>query len=159
MQKGKGRYSITKTYGHDLGLSATFRQQRAESHCRHIHGYALGFKLEYGCDTLDENGWVYNFGGLKPLKEWLFSTFDHKMLIAEDDPALSILKTMEKTCDNVSIVIVPKVGCEAFAKLVYDQAVYSLQRDFEAMLRGVHVVSVECREHGANSAIYHGPGY
>ena len=28
----------TKTYGHDLGLSAAFRQWRAESHCRLIHG-------------------------------------------------------------------------------------------------------------------------
>lgn len=155
----QGRYSITKTYGHDLGLSATFRQHRATSHCRHIHGYSLAFRLEYGAMTLDENGWVYNFGGLKPLREWLFSTFDHKMLIAEDDPALGTMKTMEGVFDNVSIVKVPGVGCEAFAKLVFDQAAYLVRGDIEDVSRGVHVISVECREHGGNSAIYHGPGY
>jgi 6-pyruvoyltetrahydropterin/6-carboxytetrahydropterin synthase len=161
MQKEKGRYSITKTYGADLGLSATFRQQRAESHCRHIHGYALGFKLEYGCATLDENGWVYNFGALKALKEWLFATFDHKMLIARDDPARSVIEAMKQTFDNVNIRVVDAVGCEAFAKLVFDQADWLIRAGYDqsAQSRGVHIISVECREHGGNSAIYYGPGY
>ena len=35
-------YRSSKTYGHEIGLSAAFRQWRAQSHCRLIHGYALG---------------------------------------------------------------------------------------------------------------------
>ena len=35
-------HRATKTYGHDLGLSVAFRQWRADSHCRYLHGYAIG---------------------------------------------------------------------------------------------------------------------
>lgn len=31
-------YQSTKTYGHDRGFSCAFRQWRADSHCRLIHG-------------------------------------------------------------------------------------------------------------------------
>ncbi len=150
------QYMITKTYGHDLGLSATFRQMNAESHCRHIHGYALGFKLTYGTSVLDGNGWVLDFGSLKPLKQWLYDRFDHKMLVHKNDPAASILRSMAAACDNVAIVEVDGIGCEAFARQVWYKANDFLQDNEEAWNRGVRLLSVECKEHGSNSAIYNG---
>ena len=30
-----------------------------------VHGYSLGFKLVFECDSLDERNWVMDFGGLK----------------------------------------------------------------------------------------------
>lgn len=47
-------YLSTKTYGHEVGLSATFRQWRAKSHCRLLHGYSLSFRFEFEANTLDD---------------------------------------------------------------------------------------------------------
>lgn len=152
-------YQVTKTYGHDIGLSACFRQWRAKSHCRFIHGYALSFKFTFQAETLDENGWVIDFGSLKPLKQWLVDNFDHRLVIAEDDPAINTLMALS---DNdlmegklADVTILPRVGCEAFARRAYDEAAALLY----AMEWGdrVRVHSVEVREHGANSAIYNNP--
>lgn len=152
-------YRVTKTYGHELGLSATFRQPTAKSHCRFIHGYALGFKLVFEADRLDENGWVKDFGSLKPLKQRICDTFDHKMLLAADDPYLAHLQ--DALCfDGVpvlgDIVVVPKVGCESFAYMVGRWAHDTIT--LSECDRGVRVVEVECREHAGNAASYMG-GY
>lgn len=148
-------HRVTKTYGHELGLSATFRQHRAKSHCRFIHGYALGFKLVFESDTLDDNGWVKDFGGLKPLKQRLIDTFDHRMLVAEDDPCKAWLETLEYGGEQlVQIVIVSAVGCEAFAHMVWSWAEELITDDERR--RGVRLVEVECREHAGNAASYMG---
>ena len=61
-------YSVTKHYPHSLGLSVVFRQFKATSHCAQFHGYALAFTAELTASTLDRRGWVYDFGGLKPIE-------------------------------------------------------------------------------------------
>lgn len=147
-------YRSTKTYGHNLGLSACFRQHRAQSHCKFIHGYSLEIRIEFGAETLDERGWVVDFGSLKGLKKRLEDTFDHKLLVAEDDPMREVLLALEN--DGLAdVAIVPGTGCEAFAKMVCDMATEHLQ-DIKQDLR-CWVYSVEVREHGANSAIYINP--
>jgi 6-pyruvoyltetrahydropterin/6-carboxytetrahydropterin synthase len=159
-------YRITKTYGHDLGLSACFRQHRASSHCQFFHGYALSFKFTFESDELDECGWVLNFGGLKPLKQWLCDTFDHKLLVATDDPALDRILSLAdgrgvwNTPPLAQVEVIDAVGCEAFAKLAWDEATALLRvwstREVAPLTNGVRLVEVEVREHGANSAIYTG---
>lgn len=152
-------YQSTKTYGHDQGLSACFRQWRAtHSHCSKLHGYALAFTIVFEADELDERNWVMDFGGLKELKSFLVNTFDHKLVVAEDDPYLDEITALGGiACADV--LVLPAVGCEAFAKLVYDWAsqhyggVWRTDNGHERVMR---VVSVECREHGANSALYIG---
>lgn len=149
-------YQVTKTYGHDLGLSACFRQWRAQSHCRFLHGYALSFKLTFEAKKLNDCNWVIDFGGLKTVKSWLQDTFDHKLVIAEDDPAINTLMALSDPDlpegQLADIIILPSVGCEAFAKHVYDYV------DNWMMMLGhkprVRLVSVEVCEHEANSAIY-----
>mgnify|MGYP001588063145 CR=1 FL=1 len=46
-------YKSTKTYGHAIGLSAAFRQWRADSHCKYLHGYALAVKFVFEAGELD----------------------------------------------------------------------------------------------------------
>ena len=151
-------YLVTKTYGHDLGLSATFRQWRAQSHCRFMHGYSMSFKLEFGCDKLDENGWVINFGALKPVKTYLENTFDHKTLVAKDDPAIEVWRSLSKDKSPggqlIQLVEVERTGCEAFAKMVHSFVESNILSEEQYASRGVILRSVECREHGANSAVY-----
>jgi 6-pyruvoyltetrahydropterin/6-carboxytetrahydropterin synthase len=161
-------HRVTKTYGHELGLSATFRQHRAQSHCRFIHGYALGFKLVFESKELDENGWVKDFGGLKPLKAALVEAFDHRMLVAQDDPELERLEALgspmsigatmrpRKQAQLAQVTVVKAVGCEAFARMVWGWA-NALITDDERK-RGVRLAEVECREHAGNAASYMGVG-
>lgn len=145
----------TKRYGHEQGLSCTFRQWRADhSHCRFLHGYALSVTLEFEADQLDHRNWVMDFGGFKEVKERLKELFDHKTVVAEDDPELDWFREGEKR-GLLDLVVVPHVGCEMFAKLVFDMV-----QDWLANLeRGVHcrLTKVEVSEHGANSAIYRAP--
>lgn len=141
----------TKTYGHEVGLSCCFRQWRSESHCRLLHGYALAIRLEFEADVLDLRNWVVDFGGLKSFKGELENTFDHKMLVAEDDPEKELLCSLAGM-GLADVVVVEATGCEAFAKLIFECAEIWL-KDAGYGDR-VRMRSVEVREHGANSAIY-----
>ena len=146
-------YRSSKTYGHEIGLSACFRQHRAHSHCRLLHGYALAVHLEFEADELDINNWVVDFGSLKSFKAQLETTFDHKLLVAYDDPKRHQLENLE-AYGLAEVVIVEATGCEAFAKLIYETAQLWLEDNgFTPRVRMHHVT---VREHGANSATYTG---
>lgn len=147
-------FRSTKTYTHASGWGCVFRQWRAESHCRFPHGYALQFKLTFEGD-LDENGWVVDFGGLKKVKEWLAEHFDHKWLVAEDDPYRKVFESLEAQ-GVAQIIIVPAVGMEAFASQVFDQVdwiLHAIPITLHNVGGRVQLVEVEVSEHEGNSAI------
>ena len=147
-------YSSSKTYGHDLGFSCCFRQWRADSHCRLLHGYALAIRLEFEADTLDDKNWVVDFGSLKNLKSIFEQLFDHTLVVAEDDPDLDTFVDLnDKGIANV--VFVENTGCEAFARLIFDYTDAWLEDDTSYKPR-VRMRSVTVSEHGANSATYTG---
>jgi 6-pyruvoyltetrahydropterin/6-carboxytetrahydropterin synthase len=169
------KFYSTKTYGNDRGLSCCFRQWRAShSHCSTLHGYSIGIKLIFECDTLDDKNWCMDFGGLKEFKAWADSMFDHTLVVAEDDPMLDFFKHMNEIVDIESkdhlsklphergalcdLRIVPGVGCEMFAKMAYDKmAELIASGDMRYPINPtVRVKSVEVFEHGANSATYEG---
>ena len=140
----------TKTYDHSEGLSCCFRQWRARSHCRLIHGYALAFKFVFAARELDDCGWCFDFGGLKPVRAWLHEMFDHTMLVAEDDPDLSEFKRLEEK-GMLALRVLPKVGCEATAEHVFHHVARYVA---EQTAGRVWLETVEVREHGGNSALY-----
>ena len=108
------QFFASKKYGHERGLSAAFRQWRASSHCRFMHGYSFEFEFEFGSNKLDENNWVVDFGSLKDLEAWLRQTFDHKTLVATDDPEYSYYEEMHQK-GIIDMVSVDSTGCEMFA--------------------------------------------
>ena len=77
----------------ELGSTA-FRQPRAASHCKYIHGYQLKAEVTFACNELDSNNWVFDFGGLKDLKHIYKTQFDHTLVIANDDPEIELLKEL-----------------------------------------------------------------
>jgi len=144
-------YYSTKTYGHNIGLSAVFRQPNADhSHCHLLHGYSLAFKFTFGCNDLDSKNWAVDFGGLKPLKKWLEDNFDHKTVIDQNDPHLNDFRILE-TKDLCSVVVMDGVGAEKFAEHAFNFANDLIR---EKTNNRCYCVRVECSEHGANSAIY-----
>lgn len=143
-------YFSTKRYGHNIGLSACFRQPKAHSHCKFLHGYSLAFKFTFGCNELDERNWVVDFGGLKTLKTMLENTFDHKVVLDKDDPHLMDFRVLQAK-ELVDIVVLDGVGVEKFAEHAYEMAT----KVVDVLTDGrCWVEEVECAEHGANSAIY-----
>lgn len=142
-------YKSTKTYTHAQGLSCCFRQWRAESHCRFLHGYALQVEITFSAEVLDERGWVVDFGGMDEVKSFLKSTFDHKLLIAEDDPQKELLWALNGA-DLAYTVMLKRVGCEAFAKYIFDW----VNEWIGYKTARVKLESVSVREHGGNAAIY-----
>lgn len=162
-------YLSTKTYGTDRGLSCCFRQWRAmHSHCSLLHGYSIGIKLIFECETLDDKNWVMDFGGLGQFKSWTEYMFDHTLIIAKDDPHLEMFRQMAAmgkqdqggVCD---LRIVDAVGCEKFAELAFNQmnSILDTLKQFPDQGRYpinpmLKLKSVEVFEHAGNSAVYEG---
>jgi 6-pyruvoyltetrahydropterin/6-carboxytetrahydropterin synthase len=145
------KHQSTKTYGDAVGLSSTFRQWRADSHCNTLHGYALQVGLVFEADELDERNWVIDFGSLKPVKQWLADMFDHKTLVAKDDPEYDFFLQMSER-GIIDMVPVEAVGCEAFAMMIAEHVQEYLVLTGDAPR--VRLKSVEVREHDANSGLY-----
>jgi 6-pyruvoyltetrahydropterin/6-carboxytetrahydropterin synthase len=147
-------YRSTKTFGHEVGLSCAFRQWRANSHCNKLHGYALSFTFTFEADELDARNWVVDFGSFSDLRDRLKYWFDHTTVVASDDPLIWFFRDADQL-GLLSLRELDSVGCEAFAATAFYLATGWLQG--QAGLRPrVRLVSVEVREHGANSAIYLG---
>lgn len=141
------KYQSTKII--ELG-SCAFRQWKADSHCKFIHGYRLVAKFWFGAETLDERNWVVDFGGLKELKKVLEHQFDHTLCVSADDPQLTLFKQLHDAgvCDLR--VMNKGVGIERTAEWCFDVA--------DSHIRGITknrccVERVEVWEHEKNSAI------
>lgn len=99
--------------------SCAYRQWRADSHCRLVHGYSMSFYFEFECDTLDARNWCMDFGGLRPLKHKLEEWFDHTLLVSEDDPMRAELEKLGEL-KIAKVVVVGKAGCEGLAEFLYE---------------------------------------
>jgi 6-pyruvoyltetrahydropterin/6-carboxytetrahydropterin synthase len=144
-------YYSTKHYGHNIGLSAVFRQPNADhSHCHLLHGYSLAFTFTFGCTELDNKNWAVDFGGLKPLKAWLEDHFDHKVAVDASDPEMETM-LMLQNLGLAEIRVFDGVGAEKFAEHAWRFADTLIR---EATDNRCYCVRAECAEHGANSAIY-----
>ena len=143
------------------GFTCCFRQWRAKhTHCSYLHGYAISFKVYFEGD-LDENNWVWDFGGMKRAttkidgkspKEWMDYMFDHTVVVAEDDPGIKGFETMDKL-GVIQLRIIPATGAEKFAEYIYNK----LQEFVDTETEGrVKVTKVKFMEHGKNAACYIG---
>jgi 6-pyruvoyltetrahydropterin/6-carboxytetrahydropterin synthase len=140
-------FSSTKIF--ELG-SCAFRQWRASSHCKFVHGYRLVAKLWFGCNALDDKNWVVDFGGLKELKAVFEKQFDHTLCISGDDPLLPLFEQLHASGAADLRVMTKGVGIERTAEWCFDVA--------DGHVRGITnnrcwVDKVEVWEHDKNSAI------
>ena len=110
----------------------------------------MAFKFTFGCKELDNKNWAVDFGSLKPLKKWLENTFDHKIAVDENDPEIETFRQLEEN-GLAELSVMDGVGAEKFAKHAFDFADSIVRADTN---NRCYVESVECMEHGANSAIY-----
>lgn len=149
-------YQVRKRFRNGKGFSCAFRQHGAtHSHCRLTHGYEIGIELIFEAHTLNENNWVIDFACMKELYSDYEKTFDHKVVIALDDPHIEHFTYM-RDIGAMEITFVDKVGCESFAKLAYRMAEHWLYAHHSEGIqnRGLRVVSCEVSESDKNSALF-----
>ena len=145
------KHYSTKHYGHNIGLSAVFRQPNADhSHCHLLHGYSLAFTFTFGCDELDNKNWAVDFGGLKPLKAWLEDMFDHTFLVSQDDPYRETFQKLDEE-GVIQMRVLPNAGMEGTAEFVYEKVNDMIKKKTDGR---VWVTQVEVRENEKNSAMY-----
>lgn len=111
------KYVSTKEYIDAFPIA--YRQWRSDSHCNQIHGYSLTLKFYFETDDLDVRNWAFDYGGLRPLKDFLESILDHTMLVAVDDPEYDFLLELGKR-KLAKITEVEKTGCEGLADWLYE---------------------------------------
>lgn len=140
----------TKRFG---PISTGHRQWRAKNHCSFVHGYGRIVEITFGAYELDDKGWVQDFGALRCIKQLLESAWDHRTLIAHDDPALEELKKLDKL-GIINLNVVPKPygpGIEQSAHWVFD----IVNAEIISQSKGrVFVEKVQIWEHENNSAIH-----
>ena len=134
----------------ELGSTA-FRQPRADSHCRFIHGYQLKAEITFAANELDNNNWVFDFGGLKDLKQIFKDQFDHTLVVAGDDPEMDVLLQLNEKGVAQLRIMIGGVGIERFAEWCFKTADTFVD---EATEGRVWVESVTVYEHDDNFASY-----
>jgi 6-pyruvoyltetrahydropterin/6-carboxytetrahydropterin synthase len=151
-----GKFQSSKVFD---GFSTVFRQHSAENtHCKFLHGYGISFKV-YFEGELDHRNWVWDFGGMKRAKTlidgmqpkvWMDYTFDHTMIVAEDDPWLDAFKEMD-SAGVAQVRIIPATGAEKFAEYIFNKINPFVLEETEGRVR---VTKVKFMEHGKNAAYY-----
>jgi len=151
-----GKFQSSKVFD---GFSTVFRQWKAtDTHCRFVHGYGISFKVYFEGD-LDHRNWVWDFGGMKRAKtqidgmspkEWFDYTFDHTMVIAEDDPELAAFQQMD-AAGVAQVRVIPATGAEKFAEFIFNKVNEFVKTETDNRVR---VIKVKFMEHGKNAAYY-----
>lgn len=122
------RHTVTKRFSE---ICTNHRHWHAPTHCALIHGYARSVELTFACEELKE-GWVLDLGGLKELRKALEEAWDHKTLIASDDPLLADIQALaEKGALAVTVMDVTRghgPGLEESCRFVADLAAPIVER-------------------------------
>lgn len=132
------------------GFPCTHRQWRDEGHCRFVHGYSREFSFWFKSKSLDDKGWVMDFGGFKEFKAFLEDYFDHTFLANMDDPELPLFIEMDKK-EIIKLRVLESVGMEGTSKFLHTKMNEYLDKKTQGR---VWCFRVETRENEKNSGIY-----
>ena len=134
-------------------ISTGHRQWKDDGHCSFVHGYGRYVEFTFACNERDDKCWVIDFGDLKHVKKWLEDEWDHRLLLAHDDPLLEEFKKIDKI-GGCNLNIMPKgygPGIEDSCKWVYDNVNRIVS---EKTLGRVWIEKVRVYEHENNWAEY-----
>lgn len=153
-------FKSTKRFGpistNHRNWHALTNPNRDSRKCGRVHGYSRYVEFIFVGDY-DQQQWVVDFGNLRDIKKIIEDTWDHKTLIASDDPGLMDLKDAEsKGLLDLSIVDVSNglewgPGIEGSCKWLFD---ISSPIIFEKTNGLAAIESIRIWEHEINSAMY-----
>jgi 6-pyruvoyltetrahydropterin/6-carboxytetrahydropterin synthase len=120
--------------------------------CAAVHGYDREVIFTFAGE-IDQYGWIFPFGDLKKVKEFLEFYFDHTTILAADDPRLDTIDLNQMDCGGLlgTLKVLPSgVSMEMSSMFIWERV-----NPFIYHRTGgrVYVERVECREHERNSAM------
>lgn len=104
----KPQTTCTKTY---TDIPFAHRQPSHKGHCRFIHGHNWSFQLTFVASELDECGFVFDFGKLGAVKEFL-NQLDHALVLNDTDPLLNI-EALDAVLEFTGRNLVTMADCSA----------------------------------------------
>ena len=134
-------------------ISTSHRQWKDDGHCSFAHGYGRYVEFTVACEERDERGWVMDVGDLRDIKQWLEDEWDHRLLIAHDDPLLGTFQGLHKLGGvNLNIMFEGYgPGIEDSCKYVYDNINPMIQKKTKGR---VWIEKVRVYEHENNWSEY-----
>lgn len=75
-------FTCSKSYS---DIPFAHRQPHHSGQCSFIHGHNWSFRFTFGCQELDESGFVVDFSNLRFIRDWLMENLDHAFLHNLDD--------------------------------------------------------------------------
>ena len=142
-------YKSTK-YFKEIGPCA-YRNHKSDTDCYLLHGYCRSFKFVFGCNNLDRQGFVVDFGGLKDVKRQLQEWFDHTVILQSDDPLVSTFRQLDEQ-GQCKLQTFPLISSEGLAEWTGEYVDSVLQEKYKGRC---WVISSEHIEAEKNSAIYY----
>lgn len=155
-------YLSTKKFGpisvgHRQPLAA---ETRDSARCMWAHGYGREIEFTFIATELDARGWVVDYGGLRPVKDWIESQWDHRLLLTDTDPLLYKFQELDMLGGvNINIMDSSKgwgPGIEQSCKFLFDNINTMIQNMTSDRCE---IYSVRVWEHALNSSIYINPKY
>lgn len=97
-------------YGHRL--------MEYEGPCARLHGHNARVEVELSSRTLNRLGFVADFYDVeRAARDWLMATFDHRLLLRDDDPVIPHLRAAGE-----AFVALPfNPSAENLARMVFDR--------------------------------------
>ena len=141
-------YTSTKFFK-EIGPCA-YRNWQSDTDCYLLHGYDRSFRFVFGCDHLDKQGFVVDFGGLKNVKRQLEDWFDHTVILQADDPLIHVFRQIEKA-GHLKLQTFPLISCEGLAEFVGEYVDEVIREKNNSRC---WVISCEMIEAEKNSAIW-----
>jgi len=76
-------YKVTR----EFKFEAAHRLHKLPSNhpCSNLHGHSYVVKVTLECDTLNDVGFIIDFGELKNFQKWLDENMDHAVILCQDD--------------------------------------------------------------------------
>jgi 6-pyruvoyl-tetrahydropterin synthase len=140
--------TIEKIFG---SYPIAHRQPQHDGLCRLCHGHNLVFVITFFSHGLDKNGFIFDFGKMGFIKEWLTDKFDHTLLLCADDPYLDRFRSFLGANDLAKIVVIPSGSAEGLAEYIATEVNILLKKEGHTH---VWVNKVTVFEDEKNSATY-----
>lgn len=117
-----------------------------EGKCAELHGHTYTAIITFGCNSLDEKGFVLDFGLISEImKGWIDKFWDHGTILHRDDPFLPSVMLYNKKVYTLPC----NPTAENMAKTLFD-----ICRTAMPQGKNYHIISVEVKETPTSSAVY-----
>jgi len=142
-------FSCRKSY---RDIPFAHRQHNHDGHCALVHGHNWTFTFEFASESLDETGFVIDFGKLGFIREEIRARFDHAYVYNAGDEAS--VRLVKSNPDLFRPLEVERCSCEGIAKYLLDVLQPRVRTETGGRVR---ISAVEVEEDSKNAARYAAP--